>query len=159
MYENYEKMLFRLNPEDWHHVTGERIWAESVENGNAKIYRLMNSPFFAHGVSYLDVVRGIPEEDGEGLEYGGTIEKSGHSNIWLLAPDGPGFDKYWPPLQELGCTYEGSKEDTKAVKRTLYAVDVPPEADIARVLRIIGQAQSEDVWRCEIGHMAHRQGR
>jgi hypothetical protein len=156
MFENYEKMLFRLNPQDWHRMTGERIWAEPVGNGNTNIYRLHNSPFYAHGVSYLDVVRGIPEEDGEGLEYGGTIEKSGHSTIWLMVPAGPGFDYYWPSLQDLGCTYEGSIEDIPTEKRTLYAVDVPPTADIERVIWAVNQVQARDVWAYQVGHLAHK---
>ena len=158
MYENYEKMLFPLNPEEWPYVAGERIWVEPVVNGdpNTRKFRLLNSPFHAHGVSYLDVVRGIPESDGEGLEYGGTIEKSGRSTLWLMVPAGPGFEKYWPMLQDLGCTYEGSNEDTKTQKRTLYSVDVPPETDIERVLSIVRHAQANDVWALQIGHLAHR---
>jgi hypothetical protein len=99
----------------------------------------MNSPFYARGVSYLDVVDVILAPDKLGLDYAGTLEKSGHSTIWLLVPDDlpASFKEHWPSLQRLSCTYEWSSEDMADGKQKLYSVDVPAETDIDEVLSIV----------------------
>jgi hypothetical protein len=158
MNKNYIKVRFLLDPADWHGASSELLWTEPIWGGTKKIFRLMNSPFYARGVSFLDIVDVVPASDGAGLDYAATIEKSGHSTIWLLVPSPPplGFDNYWSSLQQLGCTYEYSSEDTEVGKRRLYSVDVPTETDIDRVLSIIEQGQAKDIWIFQIGDLAHK---
>jgi hypothetical protein len=160
MNENYMKVRFELDPEDWHGSSAETLWAETIWLGTKKALRLMNSPFYARGVSYLDVVDVILAPDRLGLDYAGTLEKSGHSTIWLLVPDDllAGFKKYWPSLGRLGCTYEGSSENTVDGKQTLYSVDVPAETDIDAVLSIVEEVQDRNVWIFQIGDLAHKRG-
>lgn len=160
MAQEYAKIRFLLDPTDWHRSSAETVWAEPFSDGRRRGFKLLNSPFYARGVSYLDIVDVTLAPDKSALEYAGTIEKSGHSNIWLLvrSPPPARFDDCWASLRRLGCTYESSSEDTADCKRTLYAVDVPPEAHIERVFSIIGQAQDEDVWDLQIGHLAHETG-
>jgi hypothetical protein len=158
MDENYIKLRFFLDPADWHGSSAELLWTEPIWGGTTKVFRLMNSPFFARGVSYLDVVRAIPAPDGLGLDYAGTIEKSGHSTIWLMVPSGPpaGFHNYWVSLQKLHCNYEGEFMNTAGGGQTLYAIDVRPEADIGSVLSIIEEGQANNVWNFQIGDLVHK---
>jgi hypothetical protein len=160
MNENHMKVRFELDPADWHGSSAETLWAETVWVGTKKALRLMNSPFYARGVSYLDVVDVILASDKLGLDYAGTLEKSGHSTIWLLLPDDllAGFKEYWPSLERLGCTYESSSENTVDGKQTLYSVDVPAETDIDAVLSLVEEAQDKNVWVFQIGDLAHKGG-
>jgi hypothetical protein len=160
MNENYMKVRFLLNPEDWHGSSAELLWAETIRLGTKNVLRLMNSPFYARGISYLDVVDVILAPDKLGLDYAGTLEKSGHSTIWLLVPDDlpAGFKDYWQSLKRLGCTYEWSSEDTVDGKQKLYSVDVPAETDIDAVLSIVEEAQDKNVWIFQIGDLAHKHG-
>jgi hypothetical protein len=47
------KICFQLDQNEWHGYATESVWAQHVA-GNR--FRLLNTPFFAKGVSYLDVV-------------------------------------------------------------------------------------------------------
>jgi hypothetical protein len=158
MNENYMKLRFLLDPADWHGSSAETLWIEPLWDGTMKVFRLMNSPFHARGVSYLDIVRAMPAPDGYGIDYAGTVEKSGHSTIWLMVPFGPpaGFNNYWLSLERLHCTYESSSMDTTDGKQTLYSVDIPPETDIDAILSIIEEGQADDVWIFQIGDLAHK---
>jgi hypothetical protein len=157
MTENQMKIRLLLDPTDWHRASAELVWVEVLWGGTRKIFKILNSPFYARGISYLDVVDVVPAPDGYGLDYARTIQKSGHSNIWLQVPSPPpkAFKYYWSSLHELGCTYESSSEDTKDGNKILYAVDVPPEAEIDQVLSILERGQDRDVWIFQIGHLAH----
>ncbi len=47
------KIHFTLDATDWHGQGGESLWGKPV---GGPLYELQNSPFFATGVSYLDIV-------------------------------------------------------------------------------------------------------
>ena len=160
MNENYIKLRFHLDPADWHGSSAELLWTEPLWGGTMKVFRLMNSPFYARGVSYLDIVRALPAPDGYGIDYAGTVEKSGHSTIWLMVPPGPppSFNSCWASLLQLHCNYEGEFLDTKDGRKTLYAVDVPPETDIDAVLSIVEEGQARNAWIFQIGDLAHKRG-
>src|SRR4051794_27214440 len=99
------KIFFRLDPSDWHGYPGETLWAEPVVGTDASsAFRLRNTPMFVRGVSFLDVVRAIERTDGEGLEFAGVIDHSGHSTYMILSPPTcPSFEEYWQRLQNIGC--------------------------------------------------------
>jgi len=154
------KIRFALDPSEWHATPAERMWAEPVAGDERQAFRLLNSPFYARGVSYLDVVQAVPEEDGLGLEYAGTLQNSGHSTIWLLAePESSTFSNCWSELQKMGCTYERSAESTAYGMRTLYSVDVPAEVDVDRVLLSVEEGQRQNAWIFQVGHLGHVKSR
>lgn len=96
MPDNYTKIRFNLNPEDWHGAPAELLWAEPIGPKGSRVFRLMNSPYYARGVSYLDIVRAEEAPDGLGLDYAGTVESSGHSTVWLQAPQNSAeFARHW----------------------------------------------------------------
>lgn len=114
----------------------EWIWAEPLGSGR---FRVESPPFFAYGISFDDVVRAGGPPDMPRFE--DLERKSGHRTMRLaLDPD-------WDPeraevrglldaLQGLGCAIE-------TLPPKLVALDVPPEADVAEIVRRL-QAALQD---------------
>ncbi len=128
------------------------MWAKPIAVGNfGGMYELQNSPFFARGVSYLDIVMGeLRPGDDDTIHYIKTYRPSRHSTYRAIVKDGEyRFDEYWNKLQNYGCTYEYAKWQSGR----LYSIDVPPEADIYGVYKILEQAEFAGVWEFEEGHM------
>ena len=138
------RILFELEAEAWHGVATERLWADRVAPGR---YRLRNTPFFAFGVSCGDIVSG-EENDGQ-LVFRSVTIKGGHSSyrIRLAAENDPeAFQKYWAPIERLGCTFEQGR---------VLAVDVPAETDIHRVYELLEAGESAGFWHFEEGDCGH----
>lgn len=152
------KIRFQLDPNDWHGLPSETLWAEAVSGATAgSAFRLRNSPMFVCGVSFLDIVRGAARADGEGFEFAGVIDHSGHSTYMLLVPTiCPSFEEYWKRLQDLGCTFESKSIKTAWGDRILYAVDVPAETDIYAVYSIFSEGERENIWIFQEGHVGHK---
>jgi hypothetical protein len=142
------KVRVNFEPDVWHGRASETLWAEGIGDGK---YRIRNTPFFAKGIGFLDVIK--TKEDDEGLIYVSTVLFSGHSTyrLSLLQPNNPSqFENCWKALQALGCTYESGAPEVN-----LLAVDVPPSADIHAVYGVLESGESDQVWEFEEGHCAH----
>ncbi len=153
------KVRFYIDPEEWHGYPSETLWAEPIEKtASSAIFRLRNSPFFAEGVSFLDMVSTNPDRDGNGgLEFSGVIERSGHSTYLILIPaDSTDFAENWKVLEDLGCRYESKTLARKDGKKILYAVDVPPEADIDAVYENLSDGERNGVWTFQESHVGHK---
>jgi hypothetical protein len=124
---------------------GESLWAEKLAEDK---YRLRNSPFYAYGYSFWDVVAA---EEAEGLlKVKQPIIRGGHSTYRVFLAEGLGaesqeFIAAWQPLKRLGCSYEG------AWKR-LLAIDVPPAADISQVYCLLEKGEKAGIWQFEEGY-------
>jgi hypothetical protein len=143
------KITFEFEPEFDGDVVTETVWA--VPMGN-RLYRLDNVPFFAFAVSFDDVV--IANECDGQLWFAGVARLGGHST-YRVAPtrpdDAASFQHAWTALAVLGCTYEKAND-------ALYAIDVPPAADIRKVIGALMEGESAGIWQYEEGHLAHRLG-
>ncbi len=149
------RIVFELDPSEWHGSATERLWAEPVGVGR---YRLRNTPFFAFDVSFEDIVFGqereepsLPETDTRvsQIYFAGVSIRGGHSTyrLWLLAKlNDSVFLKYWEPVQRLGCSYE---------QGLVLAVDVPPSADIKDVYELLEAGLAAGAWEFEEGHCCH----
>ena len=138
-----ELVYFELDSTDWHGRSNEGLWAEPVGT-TALTYRLMNSPFFAHGVSFLDIVRAVPLLHSRGLKFAGVVEHSGHSTYMILAPSNSAeFDKYWERLQKYGLTFESKTMKIGGEEKILYSVDVPDSADIYAIYYILEEGEKK----------------
>jgi hypothetical protein len=148
-------VTFNLDPEDWHGLPSEGLWAEPVEAAKAGArFRLQNSPFFATGVSYLDTVRARLAD--EGLEFTDVVARGGHSTYMLLVPPASrDFATYWRGLETRGCTYERKSIRLSVGSRMLYSVDVPPSSDFAEISAILDQGERDKVWVFQEGHRGH----
>jgi hypothetical protein len=60
------KILFHPNPDDWHGRVSETLWGELLSDRD--VLAIQNSPFFAHGVSFLDVVCAVRHPEQGNLE-------------------------------------------------------------------------------------------
>ena len=124
----------------------ETLWAEEVPGG----YRLLNSPWLAKGLSYLDLVEAAPGPDGL-LQIIGKIGTAGHSTYRLLIEDDADWELHWERMQSLGCTYEESLENGFR----LFAVDVPPACDIHVAYTLMEAGESAGAWQFEEGDVNH----
>ena len=152
-----QKIRIHISPGRWHGRPSETLWAEPAEEtAPSTTFRLRNTPFFAEGVSFLDMVSAKPDRGGDGLEFVGVIERSGHSTYLILAPvDSTSFEENWKVLEDLGCSYESTTFPTKGGKEVLYAVDVPPEADVDAVYESLSDGERNGVWTFQESHVGH----
>lgn len=137
------KILFTLGPESLLGSGTETMWAEDLGGDR---YLLRNSPFYAFGVSFEDIVRG---EFSEGfIEFREVLERSGNSTFRLFLLnrrklDAPDFVQAWAPLQALGCSFE---------QGVVLSVNVPPTTDIDAAWRLLLDGERAEIWDLETGH-------
>jgi hypothetical protein len=106
---------------------GESVWATPV---GSDLYRLENSPFFAYGVSWMDVVEALMSDLSNMLEFVQCVRKSGNRTVRIFFEghrlnDEPA-QQVLSKLRLLGCSYEG-------MQPRLVSVNVPPEVDLSSV--------------------------
>jgi hypothetical protein len=124
------KVKVRLRGPDVEDV--ETLWATPVD---ANQYRLDNSPFFAYGVSWQDIIEARPCED-QFLEYIRCVEKSGNRTVRVIfqdyrIDDQPG-QEVLQRLRNLGCSYEG-------MQPTMISINVPARIDLAKVTDFLAE--------------------
>jgi hypothetical protein len=102
----------------------ETLWAAPL--GNA-LYQLENSPWFAYGVSWQDIIEAHAPEKGELPAFQRVVEKSGNQTLRLLldpsADQSEESQRVLDKLVELGCSYEGANP-------TYIAINIPPPVDL-----------------------------
>jgi Domain of unknown function (DUF4265) len=156
--ENMLKVTFELDANDWHGVPAETLWAEMVWDRSPPQVILMNSPFHAEGVSFLDTVfvKMEKEEWGTRFVFAGVAARGGHSTYFVLtAMECPEFEKYWSRLEALGCSYESGDGHTGYGHRMIYSIDVPPETDIHAVYAVLEEGKRDEVWTFREANMEH----
>jgi hypothetical protein len=108
-------------------------------------------------VSFLDIVSARPDPYGDGLEFAGVVERSGHSTYLILVSiDSLGFVKYWGALQDLGCRYESKRFSAREGGEMLYSVDVPADTDIDAVYEALEDGERDGIWTFQESHVGHR---
>jgi hypothetical protein len=140
------EVVFQLEKDAWHGHGTETMWTKKI---TADRYLLLNIPFYANGISYLDTVS-VNSVQGV-LHFESVAERGGHSTYRIFIAENVGegsFRKPWLPLERLGCTYEA------ATKRFL-GIDVPPEADIYQAYELLERAEIAGLWSFEEGHCGH----
>ena len=108
----------------------ETVWAERV---GPDLYRLENSPFWAYGVSWMDVVEAHPDANGQ-LLMSRVAHKAGHRTVRVIFEAGPDASPeataILDGLVSLGASYEG-------MTPRYLAIDVPPGVDLMGVARYL----------------------
>ncbi len=153
MHENKTQPLLKitipLDAEEWHGYATESVWADKID---AKRCRIRNTPFYAKGISFEDIVF-VKTVDGE-LFFDSVSIAAGHSTYRIITekklPEA-GFLKHWRTLEEIGCTYEGADLGTLR----LFAIDVPPGASIHQVYELLALGEKDGCWDFEEGHCGH----
>lgn len=124
------------------------MWVTELEGG---LYKVENTPFFAHGISFEDIVE-VKQRRGGNL-FRRTIAPSGRSTYRILLgadTTNAQFERFWAPLEAEGCTYE--QGDFGFI---MYAVDVPKEAKIHEIFGFLNEGVAQKIWDFEEGHCAH----
>ncbi|WP_293393384.1 DUF4265 domain-containing protein [Nevskia sp.] len=117
------KVLFRVRDES----EVEALWAKPV---GLDLYELDNSPFYAYGVSWKDVVL-APYSPADGMAvFQAIAKKSGHRTIRVALEfpyeAGNQSAAEIDALVDMGCSFEGSN-------RCLMSVDIPPTVDLGSI--------------------------
>src|SRR5260221_7107419 len=116
----------------------ETLWAIPVDTD---LYRLDNSPFFAYGVSWQDVIEAKPADD-QLLEYVRCVRKSGNRTLRAVfkeyRSDDPPAQEVLRELRNLGCSYEG-------MQPRMISINVPPKVNLEGVTDFLTE-QSELQW-------------
>lgn len=144
---NLVKIIFELEPSDWHNHATESVWAASLGNGK---YQVRNVPFHAYGVGYDDIVNAKPNGHGQ-LIVQDVAEHRGHSTYRAILNPGTTdeeFERAWNKIGSLGSTYERASD-------RLIAIDVPPETDIYAAYAALESGEKENVWGFEEAHCGH----
>lgn len=120
------KVLFRIPNEDGTSEV-ETLWATDLGNDE---FRLENSPFWAYGVSWQDVVL-APFSAAEGFPcFCAIVTKSGNRTVRIAfdppIEDGNESDQVLQGLVALGCSYEGAN-------RKYLAINIPPPVKLEEI--------------------------
>lgn len=120
---------------------------------------LLNIPGYVDGVSHSDTV--LVQQDEKDVK--GFVRcvrvavRGGHSTFVVLTPpDSNEVAARWPRLQALGCQCKHGKSDTRFGPMKIYAVDVPPETDIAAVIDVLEQGVRERAWMFRGNCIVHK---
>jgi hypothetical protein len=121
----------------------ENLHASFVEGDS---YKLRNSPFYAYGVSFNDIVS-VRECSGR-LLFNSVTKRGGHSTYRVKIPPDRNeeyFLRHWNFLASLGCSYESSSANPKMI----FSIDIPPAADVSSVYEFLDNMENEKVWEFE----------
>ncbi len=127
-------------------IKGENLWAEKV---GLDLYRLCNTPFFAQGLAWGDVVRCKLDEAGN-LEVDTVVDHSGNNTMRVYFERGwdSAIDKVIGYLTYVGCTFENSGR--------LYAFYVPNEPElkisIAELTTYLNELEQSGIASWETGN-------
>jgi hypothetical protein len=153
MTEKLIKVSFELDESDWHGHGSETLWASPIVETEWRHFRIMNSPFFAKGISYRDIVKASALDNDFILDFKEVVERGGHSTYMLLfEATEPRFSSYWNMLEKSGCSYESTRIKLRIGQRSLFSVDVPPSADIYEIYEILQRGESDSVWMFQEGY-------
>ena len=124
------KVLFRVPNQDGT-TEVETLWATHIESDN---YKLDNSPFYAYGVSWEDVVS-APFNSEEGHPtFHHVVSKSGNRTVRVVfdptIEPGNRSDEIVQRLIALGCSYEGAN-------RKYISVNIPPHVELEPVRKYL----------------------
>lgn len=110
----------------------ETLWAVPVDEN---LYRLDNSPFFAYGVSWQDIIEARLADD-QFLEYVRCVKKSGNRTLRVIfqgyrSEDQPARE-ILRELRNLGCSYEG-------MQPRMISINVPPSVDLELIADFLSE--------------------
>lgn len=123
------KVEFRMTDEDGE-TDVETLWATPM---GKDLYRLENSPWFAYGVSFLDIVRAKAADEGFPV-FEAVAEKSGNRTVRIIldppAETGNNSAEILDELVVLGASYEG-------MNSKYMAVNIEAHVDFGRVCEFL----------------------
>lgn len=120
------EVLFRVPAEDGS-VDVETLWAIPL---GQDLYKLDNSPFYAYGVSWQDIIFAPIDPPEEMPTFQSVVQRSGNRTMRVIfdPPVSPGneADQILQGLVALGCSYEGANSK-------YISVNIPPGVELQDV--------------------------
>ncbi|WEH34203.1 DUF4265 domain-containing protein [Streptomyces sp. AM 4-1-1] len=145
--DDHVKVHFRMEVDEdgWPPASIESLWAVKLGNGTV---RLDNTPWFVRGVASGDIIRVEVEDDGA-LYARETIQPSQNCTIRLIVLKDEGSAAARQTVLEtfhrLGTTGEGIE------RFRMVALDVPPEADLPKIRKLLEHGAAKEWWHWEEG--------
>ncbi|MFH8756282.1 DUF4265 domain-containing protein [Streptomyces atroolivaceus] len=145
--DDHLKVHFRMEVDEdgWPPASIESLWAVKLGNGTV---RLDNTPWFVRGVASGDIIRVEVEDDGV-LYARETIQPSQNCTIRLIVLKDEGSAAARQTVLEtfhrLGTTGEGIE------RFRMVALDVPPEADLPEIRKLLEHGAAKEWWHWEEG--------
>lgn len=141
------KIWFRFVPrDDWLPYDTEGLWAMPL---STDLGRVANVPFLQDGIAQGDIVRFRTDTDGVrwAIE---RVEASGNCTVRVLpVPDGP-LGRSAAAVHERLSPF-GLGGESFSQEFPLVAFNVPANADMASIKRLLMRGQAEGWWHFEIG--------
>jgi hypothetical protein len=130
------KVLFRVPVEDGEAMV-ETLWAIPLGDDQ---YELANSPFYAYGVSWQDIVL-APFNADEGFPtFERVVKKSGNHMVRVVFPipvdSGNEPDRILDGLEALGCSFEG-------LSSRYFSINIPPGIELATICDFLSEREVE----------------
>ncbi|MEU3531178.1 MULTISPECIES: DUF4265 domain-containing protein [Streptomyces] len=118
------KVAFDLDLEraDWPPVSVERLWGEKTEVKYE--IRVVNTPFFARGIAFGDLIRVRPDNERRELVFESFTSESGHSTIRVIFLEEGERESVEEKFRAIGCNLSSSHGFA-----SLIAVDIPPSVN------------------------------
>jgi hypothetical protein len=143
------KLIVSLGSDSWHGFAEEEIWVKPV---GTEAYEVHNTPFFAKGIAYLDVVSA--KEAKNRLVLDRIVRPSRHSTYRALVQraDDQRARELMIELSRLDSTYEVyDGPDWR-----LYAFDVPAKS-VDAAYKVLQRGADDHVWDFDEGHFGGRE--
>ncbi len=144
---DHVKVHFRMDIDEdgWPPASVESLWAVDLSDGTV---RLDNTPWFVRGVASGDII--TVELDDEGVLWAGdTVQPSQNCTIRLIVLKDQGSaaarQSVLKAFHSLGTTGEGIE------RYGMVALDVPPEADLQRIRKLLEHGEAKEWWHREEG--------
>jgi hypothetical protein len=135
------EVAFDLDSEraDWPPVSVERLWGEKTE---AKYeIRVVNTPFFARGIAFGDLIRVRPDSERRELVFESFTSESGHSTIRVIFLEKGEKESVEEKFRAVGCNLSSLRGFA-----SLIAVDIPPSVNYAGLRKwLLRKVESEVV--------------
>jgi len=143
----YVRVVFQLpvDEDGWPPASKERLWATRVTADTA---RLDNVPFFVRGFASGDVVRIAADQNGI-LWAQEAVAFSGNRTIRVIPAedDQPGAE-----LHTVIAAFAPLRVDGEGIEQFgLVALNVPADAPIAKVKRLLIEGEADGRWEYEEG--------
>ena len=110
----------------------ETLWAKPTDVNQ---YQLDNSPFYAYGVSWQDIVEAKSAPD-KILEYVRCVKKSGNRTLRVIFQDyginDPQAQSILQGLRRMGTSYEG-------MQPKMISINVPPRKDLDEITEFLDE--------------------
>ena len=104
----------------------ETVWAIPQKKS---LYKIVNTPFFAYGISWGDIIEAKPDSTGI-LIFNKIVKKSGNRTIRVADPKNDLPNELIEGAKKLGCSVEGAN-------RKYICIDIPPKVEIERVINYL----------------------